>query len=434
MEMNYQSLAIVFYSVGFIAGIIVIYFTYKINKIKLDHANLESRIARKELEKLTDEANNRITILQKTNEITSEISHSISTQLIKDPSWLDRFMDQTGATYTASVYGKRIGHFFHEKSKISVLAINKILEYLEKNNDKQYCLLIDSGTTTYPVFQEIASRLRDNRDKKIWKERVCIVTNNIPGIQYIMKNAKEDPNDEYSELSVNCYIMPGKPLAVYAAITGEETEKWLGNIRAVLNNQKNWRDQEKSLYIIGFLTGNYLARSLVDSKPQFFPVARGEGHVEIKKKIVDVSDEIFLLSPLMKFTFANVELLNKVNDFTIERTDIEKALQKPKKVKYTEIIIPEKLPKKFFTTSRPTNAKFYQFGVDLRYELEESNKSENIIMNEYDVRYWAPTEDNSRLELEKEIPHDTLRKQFENGANIWDRGWVRAKMGSATIL
>lgn len=441
---------LIFYILGGTASLIVVYYTrkiydakYKFSKLeeqisskkldsskveeqiaqkKLEAFKLEEQIAQKKLDVFSKESDSRINILDKTNEITSNISQKISENLINNPTWLDRFMDQTGVTYNASVYGKRIGHFYYEKAKIAKTALNNIDELLKNNHDMRLCLIIDSGTTMYPVFQEIASKIQNKQLKQIWQERVFIVTNNIPGIQYLMKTAKDDPSNEYSEVPINCYIMPGKPLSVYAAITGGEAEEWLTKER-ITQNLDVWKDG-KILRIFGFVTGNYVARSehKGQNTRQYFPVARGEGHVEIKRKIVDVSDEIYLLSPLMKFTFATVDQLNSVNDFFIERKD-PKAKLKPNMVKYEEILIPENKPIRYFSTRRPPNSKFFVFSEELHNDLRQSTGPNSVFMNEFDIRYWAP-EENSQLELEKEIPHTHLREQYERGKNIWNMGWV----------
>jgi len=56
--------------------------------------------------------------LHQVEDNTEEISNKIATKLIDDPSWLDRFMEKTGATYGGSVFGHRINHFYYEKQKL----------------------------------------------------------------------------------------------------------------------------------------------------------------------------------------------------------------------------------------------------------------------------------------------------------------------------
>lgn len=414
----YKYIQIMAYAVAAIAGLIVIYFTWKIYRVKYQHAELEKDIAQKRLQAIDDEASNRTTVLNQTAAITTEISQSISQKLIENPSWLDRFMDETGITYSASVYGKRIGHFFYEKRKIAEAAVDRVDEYLKKNDSTRYCLVIDSGTTLYPVFEEIANRLRRGPASRLWRERICIVTNNIPGVQYLMKNAKDSPNDDYSEIAVKCFIIPGKPLSVYAAITGDESTRWLQNLKAFLSSKEFTKDlksnqgDDTDIKVLGFVTGNYMARRVDNNKSYYYPVARGEGHVEIKRMMVDVSDEVFLLAPLMKFSFASVDLLNRVNGFDVERVEGERAKQHPSRIKYEPVAIPDNKKCVFFTTKRSRDAIFGQFSHDLYVELATHHKT-SVIMPEFDVRYWNPAvEGNRHIELKREIPHDNLREKI----------------------
>jgi hypothetical protein len=415
--------------VAIIAGLLVIYGTYRVQSIKIhqatvdrEQANTNKAIADQRLKIIQNEFDSKTALLSQAAKITTEISESISQQLIDNPSWLDRFMDETGVTYRASVYGKRIGHFFYEKRRIAKEAVDKVEEYLHKNESTQYCLLIDSGTTTYPVFQEITNRLHHKTTRELWRSRVCIVTNNIPGMQYLMKNGKDDPNDDYSELIIDCFLVPGKPLSVYAAITGNEARKWLLGLGELLSN---WKRDDMKVEVLGFVTGNYMARHEAHGRKDYYPVARGEGHVEIKKTIVEISDEVFLLSPLMKFSFAGVDLLNRVNGFDIDRSEEDRAKQNPRRVKYEEIPMADDKKRTFFTTKRPRDAKFQRFSEGLYFELVDRYKSNSIVMPEFDIRRLNPhIQENPHLEIEREIPHDDLRSKYEAGIDIWDHTWV----------
>jgi len=409
--------------VAVIAGLLVIYGTYRVQRIKIQQANIDKAIADQRLKVIQNEFDSKTALLNQAAKITAGISESIAQQLIDNPSWLDRFMDETGVTYRASVYGKRIGHFFYEKRRIAKEAVNKVEEYLRGNESTQYCLLIDSGTTMYPVFQEITKRLHQKTTRDLWQSRICVVTNNIPGMQYLMKNGKDDPNDDYSELIIDCFLVPGKPLSVYAAITGDEARKWLFRLKELLSG---WKRDDMKVEVIGFITGNYMARHTEkDGQRDYYPVARGEGHVEIKERMIEISDEVFLLSPLMKFSFAGVNLLNRVNGFDIDRSEKDRAKRNPKRVKYEEVVVPSKKKRTFFTTKRPKDARFQIFSENLYYELVDRYKANSIVMPEFDIRYLNPhILENPHLEIEREIPHSDLRDQYEANINIWDHTWV----------
>ncbi len=50
----------------------------------------------------------------------------------------------------------------------------------------------------------------------------------------------------------------------------------------------------------------------------YYPVARGDGNSKIKCKFAEISDKIFILSPLMKFSFATLKELNDENKLDID--------------------------------------------------------------------------------------------------------------------
>ena len=104
---------------------------------------------------------------------------------------------------------------------------------------------------------------------------------------------------------------------------------------------------------------------------------------------------------------------------------MEKARQNPRKVKYEEIPIPDKKKPIFFTTKRPKGSMFERFAQELHVELVNRYKAHSIVMPEYDVRYWnVSSEENRPVEVKREIPHTNLRKEYEQGKNIWDQEWV----------
>lgn len=416
------------YVVPFLMAIIVIYYYREAQKLNRDKAKIERQCSEMKLKALQQEAEFKQKVLRETQSVTEEIAQDISNQLIENPTWLDRFMDETGATYGASVYGKRIRHFFYEKRRLAKEAINSI-EARMKENTKKYCLLIDSGTTMYPLFREMCERLRNRKTAVLWRDRIYIVTNNIPGVQYLMKNAKERPGNDYSEIVLRCLLMPGKPLSVYAANTGRETEGWLRGIRDFL--RREWGGNDDEFEILGFITGNYISahKDEKDGKILYYPVARGEGHLEIKKIMSQVSDKVFLIAPLMKFSFANVDTLNLVNDFQINRNDWNNARKYPTKVKYEEVEIdPHKCI--FFTTNRFDGDEFAEFSRFLRADLNYSYHPDSIrIVADFKMRQWLPKYGENvlirQLELEAEIPHENLRKRYEAGDDIWDKAWIK---------
>ncbi|MDD3246007.1 MAG: hypothetical protein PHF18_03975 [Methanosarcina sp.] len=403
----------------------------QIYNIKKEQSEIERQISTKNLEFLETEHKFKTHTLSEVQNITNDISRDISKRIIDDPTWLDRFMDETGATYVGSVYGKRIKHFYYEKKILAKAALDSIESDFRNNNNNniKYCLVIDSGTTMYHIFHEICERMRDEKSKNIWVNRVYIITNNLPGVQYLMKNCKENPSNDYSEIAVKCFLLPGKTLSVYAAVACKETVNWLSNIDSFL--QSEWDCKKDGYQIISFITANYISRHPLtdetDAYDAYYPVARGEGHIEVKEAMVKVSDKIFLISPLLKFSLADVGLLNEVNGFSIPRSDITEARLHPSEVEYEEIPITDRDKCIFFTTSRK-GEPFSKFSDSLRDNLIGGYTDKNVIMVDFDLKNYIPNvKDYPHLEIEREIPHEILRTRYINGSNIWDMNWVSAQ-------
>jgi hypothetical protein len=431
--------------------------TSKINK---DIAESQLNIEKLKLEYLKEETKYKRDSLEQIEKNSSEISDKIAQKLVENPTWLDRFMDETGATYVGSIFGKRINHFHYEKKSLAKKAIDYLEDEMKNSKTKVYCLLIDSGTTMYHLFSEITKRVTEakragNSDIfNMWIMRVFIVTNNLPGIQYMMKHCR-DTIDEYAEVYIKCLLLPGKPLSTYGAVTGSETvdfltkwdkenklhEKQELHIRTIIKENLKATNYE----IISFITGNYVVRHQYENrelKDSYCPVARGGGHIDIKNEFVKLSDKICILSPLTKFSFATCDELNTYNEFQIDEesqpVDAEKT---PSKVKYREIELLNKKEYKekciFFITSREQDDMFENFSKELASELNrcynpEKRSKKVIIDTEYKIKNFIPFAKNSfayrDIEAQKEIPHMILRQTYHqlkgNGHFIWDISWI----------
>lgn len=415
------------------------FFTKK--EIKNNPNNVEHEDESVQKEKTANEESFRLT-----KNLLDEISRNVVSILNKDHIWLDRYMDEIGATYTGSIFGQRITHFAYEKKALAKIAVNFLEEKLIRDEIKKCCLLIDSGTTMYHIFCEICNKIleyqesnvENNANLDIWTNRVFIITNNLPGIQYLIKNCKSKTNENQM---VNCLILPGKPLPEYAAVTGQESTKFLEeeNVREII--RRRMKVEEDDYKIISFLASNYMVRhNYIENgvqKDRFCPVARRGGHYEIKDMYVKLSDEIYLISPLSKFSYATCDQLNDLNEFNInEKTQSDEAEKNPSKVMYSEIeLVEEKLAEKctFFITKRVENDMFGLFSRSLKDDLINTYGVKKVIIEkDFKLEYWIPVnrEDETYrdLEIRREIPHKSLREAFiemrNSGNFIWEQSWI----------
>jgi hypothetical protein len=214
-------------------------------KIKLNTERFNQETARLEQQRMKFELDS----LSYINKNSKKIATRIAKHLVDNTKWLDRLMDESGASYTGLIFGQRISHFSSEKKALAKKVIEVLENEMKFNKETKCCLLIDSGTTTYYVFCEICEKIKKlvsekkAEDLKIWTDRIFIITNNLPGIQYLMKHCN-DGTDEYSDLFVKCLLIPGEPLAVYAAITGQEALDFLKekSIRPIISSKLGAKD------------------------------------------------------------------------------------------------------------------------------------------------------------------------------------------------
>lgn len=354
-----------------------------------------------------------------------------------DNKWIKEIekKDNIEISYEGSVYGHRSTHFRYEKeilAKKVVAHINRLLS--DHTSNKQYCLLIDSGTTTYHIFSQICKELVDHDKKELWKKRVVIFTNSLPGIHQLMVNCKENFSSERSEIAIRCFLLPGKPLQPYGAVACGETIKWLNNLENYLFGE--WGLNRNEYDIISILSASYIVRQkkkneITKSNYYYSIAAREKGHIDIKTSFLNMSDRVFLVSPLMKFSFVDLETLNNILGYNISTDDFTKKdddniLKDHSKLRYEEIPIDNKKCV-FFTTKRVRGNEFHIFSQTLEKDLINNDYSaDNILMDDFDITKFINKSRSSFSEMLLEIPHKNLRNQY-NKVNIWDTTLIENK-------
>lgn len=417
----YTSLPIIIAS---IAGAIAIIYTLKIYQIKKEQLEFERERAKIDKERAEEERKTNEEVFKQISVRTNDIAFKISQALIETPDWFGRYMDEMGVTFSASIFGKRFKHFYFEKKAIAKRVIKELDKLVNENNDTKYYLIIESGTTMFSLFPEITRHLEylnneDEQKKKKWEKwqkHVCIITNNIPGAQYLMKNCKENPSNDDSEMAIDCYLMPGKVNSDLAATECNVPEY---SFKKLIELTKNKSDNNK---VIGFLTGHHIVRS--NSNNKFYPVTSEETHKKIKEEIAQASDEIYLIAPLMQFSCADVDALK--NAYT--------AINKQKK--YNTIDIPENKSITVFTSKR---------GNEYKYKFKDfSDAIHRCLQFLYGHNYIKIVEDfklcnhinytYTPSELQLEIPDEDLRALYGTGKmNVWDKDRCDAQKKKSSI-
>lgn len=245
--------------------------------------------------------------------VSAQVAETVAQRLSKNISWASDALEKASIKPdTQTLFAERWGHFRKEKEFIANNFIHLLLRHLRTlslEKSKVY-LIIDSGTTLYPFFKKFGQEtVSCYLNKEEWIKKLCIITNNLPGIDALMKYGRIQPNNRYSELAIDCRLLPGAPLPVYSAVTGAETTQALESYRT---------KGEENCCFLGLLTGNWIrVRRSEPSCP--VPLARGKGHIEFKQAVIDSCDEIFVVSPLGKlFVGPGPEDLNKILNFGVQ--------------------------------------------------------------------------------------------------------------------
>ncbi|MBF8275579.1 MAG: Chaperone protein HtpG [Candidatus Brocadiaceae bacterium] len=283
-------------------GFTALYYTVRIYPYKLELAKLDKQ-----------KADQEFAIKKKEFELirirTNDIAIKISQALIETPDWFGRYMDEMGAAFSASIFGKRFKHFYFEKKAIA----KRVIEELDKtikyaNGNTRYYLVIESGTMMFALFPEITRHLEDKISREMWKKHVTIITNNIPGAQYLMKICKENPSDDDSKMAIDCFLLPGQIDSKLVATEWNDTEYPLENLISSINHNSGQQCQNK---VIGFITGHHIVRTSKGGNVTFCPVTRETIHQKIKEKIANASHKIYLIAPLMQFSLKDVDYLKE---------------------------------------------------------------------------------------------------------------------------
>lgn len=218
-----------------------------------------------------------------------------------------------------SPHQEREDHFKGEKEILAEEFGDFLLERLKSIDFQKVILFIDAGTTLKHFLlyfgkkaKEIKKDLESSAD---WIDNIIVVTNNFSGFNELLKEGiyPEDPEHLASEMALRCILLPGRILPAYKAIVGFE-QRYLGQMAGiVLGNLKPYKaikdirnavddfhDKEKEgIRIISLVTGNWVR--IRNTSPRYpVPLARGAGHLNIKREMIYVADEVYVISPLGK--------------------------------------------------------------------------------------------------------------------------------------
>jgi hypothetical protein len=222
-----------------------------------------------------------------------------------------------------SPFWERLTHFKQEKELLADKFGDYLLARLEnycQNQDQKVLLFIDSGTTLFNFFKklgEYARYLKQQTTRYPWVDNLSIVTNNLEGALSLMREGKI-ADEKTADVAVQCIILPGTPSSAYSATVAPSRLSQFYDIflpvstpdvinaitsRARQSNKSEISREGTPIKILSLVAGNWVR--IRQSVPRIaLPMAREQVQFDIKQTLIDVSDEVFLVTPLGKI-FAN---------------------------------------------------------------------------------------------------------------------------------
>ncbi len=392
---------------GIVALVILGYDLYMRRKIMDSELSLQKEKSKRDKDEREEWQNWLAKERVELSKLSTPLSELISEELIKNSDWAVKGIKEANlGPYSKTLFGSRSKHYSKEKEKIASMFVPLLLSRCKRliQTGKHIYLVIDSGTTLRLLFKLLGEKtVQFSADDEKWIDKLTIVTNNLSGIQSLMEHGRPNPNNRYSGLAVDCRLLPGVPLPVYSAVTGEETEKALRELHS------NTSDSNNSIFI-GITTGNWVR--IRKSEPRCpVPLGRGKGHLAFKQTLLNVSDEVFVISPLGKiFANASNENVNHLLGFSGDIKD-------PERKSYDELDInSEKASSvKLVTTSRKKGRLLDRLSTCIKVHLRASSLDEE---NAEKFRNAKVGETESVVGLFDDLPRDEKEIEFPHG-NTW---------------
>ncbi len=306
----------------------------------------------------------------------ADLAEHLANKLIEDPHWAYRALEAAKLLpYRDTLFDERTRHFQDEKQELATRFTPYLLsrcKHLILQENRDVWLLIDAGTTLYPFFEIIGKETAKLAQKgEAWLSHIHLATNNLPGIEQIIKSGRRTPWDRYSKLAIeNCILLPGIPIPIFAAVAGNLTNQAICDLRKNPSAFTRGTGSRSSPVFIALVVGNWI-RIRLDQPRCPIPMARGAEHRAVKQQFIDNADEIFVVSPLGKvFVDASNDEVNQALGFKAESNEAETA-------SYADVEIDEQKAKltKLVTTTRSESQTLYRHSCRVEDALTGGKES-----------------------------------------------------------
>jgi hypothetical protein len=370
------------------------YYTYKLRKLRIQVEESTKSIQERQSQLLGEMSEFGNAIIQQTLKVAPQFAFSPYQQLLSTTTLTDM-----------SLFDRRRSHFTPEKELLADVIVKRISSYIDKDDDLFIILILDAGSTVYPIFRRLCRHPSFQFDRNKAR-RLKIITNNLPGVADLIRYGHiGDPS--VARTLFQCRILSGFAHSQYEASLSNETAADL--LKAVSEFRESIRKdqpQADKVKVISVTTGNYI--SIKEGV-----LARDRNHVDTKSNMIEVASEIYVLAPLGKLLPYNCDEINNLLEFN---EDMGYATLPKWDERFTDryIVITTRQPE-YFPQLNPLTLITY-FGR-VQGEVNDHYK-DNLLkipfdpMDDIQVRTSASILGRDRALREYELPHQNLRDKL----------------------
>ena len=323
------------------------------NRSRLQNKQLEfMRIEHESKKQAIEEMSGRLESWTVLPQITEAIGQRLKEGLTASPEWLTEAIETAHLyPYANTEFRERSTHHRDEKEFLAYHASQALfihaIEKAKVLKEKYIYILVDSGSTLSPLLAHLGALAKSARSfvnevdgKTEWLgygredvdaaiSKIRFVTNSLSGVQKYMASARMNDHYHY-DTAMYCFLLNGYPQVSYASVAGRHTNRALRNL--VVRHREASRDPSRAdadAWVISVTTGNFIGIDVKlgvtdDSAVRPIPFARGRGHLTFKMNLVNIANEVIVVSPLAKVLppTLNVDRFNELQDFDHHRRNV----------------------------------------------------------------------------------------------------------------
>ncbi len=263
-----------------IASVIASKMVFKLNKRKLE-TEADSKTIREGQKQVLED----MSVFSKS--LMERIS-SVGPQFVVIPNH-----QPSGSAISAdvSLFDRRSSHFTSEKELLAKEVVIRIADLIEKNKNLFVILVLDAGSTIYPIFRQLCIHPYFQFDGKN-AGRLKIITNNLRGVSDLIRYGRIG-DFMVARTLFQCRILSGFANSQYEASLNDKTEKDLFVAKEEFETAIRAENPSAEISTMSIMTGNYISITAGI-------LARDEDHLNTKSAMLEVAEKTYVLAPLGK--------------------------------------------------------------------------------------------------------------------------------------